>query len=58
MPDKFFSPKIFFSKKVTEEHDGRESVYSLFEVDEEKMKQKASRERKETRRSFNMASIT
>ena len=34
MPQKYFSPKIFFYKKVTEEHDGRESVYSLFEVDE------------------------
>ena len=29
MPDKFFSPKIFFSKTVKEEHDGRESVYSI-----------------------------
>ena len=46
MPDKFFSPKIFFSKKVTEEHDGRESVYSLFEVDEEKMKQKQAEKEK------------
>ena len=40
MPDKFFSPKIFFYKVHKEEHDGRESVFSLFEIDEEKMKQK------------------
>ena len=46
MPDKFFSPKIFFSKTVKEEHDGRESVYSLFEVDEEKMKQKQAEKEK------------
>ena len=46
MPDKFFSPKIFFSKKVKEEHDGRESVYSLFEVDEEKMKAKQAEKEK------------
>ena len=36
MPIKCFSPKIFFYKKVTEEYDGRESVYSLFEIDEKK----------------------
>ena len=35
-----FSPKIFFYKVHKEEHDGRESVFSLFEIDEEKMKQK------------------
>ena len=40
MPDKFFSPKIFFYKVHKEEHDGRESVFSLFEIDEEKMKKK------------------
>ena len=40
MPNKFFSPKIFFYKVHKEEHDGRESVFSLFEIDEEKMKQK------------------
>ena len=46
MPDKYFSPKIFFYKKETEEHDGRESVYSLFEVDEEKMKKKQEEKNK------------
>ena len=46
MPDKFFSPKIFFLKKKKEEHDGRESEYSLFEVDEEKMKQKQAEKEK------------
>lgn len=46
MPEKYFSPKIFFYKKVTEEHDGRESVYSLFEIDEEKMKQKQAEKNK------------
>jgi predicted MFS family arabinose efflux permease len=46
MPDKYFSPKIFFYKKVSEEHDGRESIYSLFEIDEEKMKQKQAEKSK------------
>ena len=46
MPNKFFSPKIFFYKTIKEEHDGRESVYSLFEVDEEKMKQKQAEKEK------------
>ena len=46
MPEKYFSPKIFFYKKVTEEHDGRESVHSLFEIDEEKMKQKQAEKNK------------
>lgn len=46
MPDKYFSPKIFFYQKVTEEHDGRESVYSLFEIDEEKMKLKQQEKNK------------
>ena len=46
MPEKFFSPKIFYHKTVKEEHDGRESVYSLFEVDEEKMKQKQAEKEK------------
>jgi len=48
MPDKFFSPKIFFYKKQSEEHDGRESVYSLFEIDEEKMKAKQAEKSKKT----------
>ena len=46
MPDKFFSPKIFFYKVHKEEHDGRESVFSLFEIDEEKMKQKQEEKEK------------
>ena len=46
MPDKFFSPKIFFYKVEKEEHDGRESVFSLFEIDEEKMKQKQAEKEK------------
>ena len=46
MPDKFFSPKIFFYKVQKEEHDGRESVFSLFEIDEEKMKQKQAEKEK------------
>ena len=46
MPDKFFSPSIFFYKNVTEEHDGRTSVYSLFEIDEEKMKKKQAEKEK------------
>ena len=39
-PDKFFSPKIFFYETIKQKHDGRESVYSLFKVDEGKMKEK------------------
>ena len=46
MPDKFFSPSIFFYKNVTEEHDGRTTVYSLFEIDEEKMKKKQAEKEK------------
>ena len=46
MPDKFFSPKIFFYKTIKEDHNGRESIYSLFEVDEEKMKQKQAEKEK------------
>lgn len=46
MPDKYFSPKIFFYKTIKEDHDGRESVFSLFEVDEEKMKQKQAEKEK------------
>ena len=46
MPDKFFSPKIFFYKVHKEEHDGRESVFSLFEIDEEKMKKKQEEKEK------------
>ena len=46
MPDKYFSPKIFFYKTLKEDHDGRESVFSLFEVDEEKMKQKQAEKEK------------
>ena len=46
MPNKFFSPKIFFYKVHKEEHDGRESVFSLFEIDEEKMKQKQAEKEK------------
>ena len=46
MPEKYFSPKIFFYQKVTEEHDGRESVFSLFEIDEEKMKAKQAEKNK------------
>ena len=40
IPDTYFSPKIFFYKKVTEEYNGRETVVSLFWIDEEKMKEK------------------
>ena len=46
MPDKFFSPKIFFYKVHKEEHDGRESVFSLFEIDEEKKKKKQEEKEK------------
>jgi len=46
MPDKYFSPKIFFKKKVIGENNGRESIYSLFEIDEEKMKQKQAEKSK------------
>ena len=46
MPNKYFSPKIFFYKTIKEDHDGRESVFSLFEVDEEKMKQKQAEKEK------------
>ena len=46
MPDQYFSPSIFFYKNVTEDHEGRESTYSLFEVDEEKMKQKQAEKSK------------
>ena len=46
MPNKFFSPKIFFYKVHKEEHDGRESVFSLFEIDEEKMKKKQEEKEK------------
>ena len=46
MPNKYFSPKIFFYKTLKEDHDGRESVFSLFEVDEEKMKQKQAEKEK------------
>ena len=46
MPNRFFSPKIFFYKTEREEHDGRESVFSLFEIDEEKMKQKQAEKEK------------
>ena len=46
MPDKYFSPKIFFKKKVPYENNGRESIYSLFEIDEEKMKQKQAEKNK------------
>ena len=46
MPDKFFSSKIFFYETMKQEHDGRASVYSLFEVNEEKMKEnQAEREK-------------
>ena len=48
MPDDYFSPKIFFYKKVTEEKEGRESIYSLFEVDEEKMKKKQEEKSKKS----------
>ena len=43
LPDQFFSPKIFFFKQITEEHDGRDSIFSLFEVDEERMKEKQNK---------------
>ena len=46
MPDKYFSPKIFFLKMEKEEHDGHESIYSLFEEDEEKMKKKQAEKEK------------
>ena len=46
MPDQYFSPKIFFFKSVTEQQDERESIYSLFEVDEEKMKKKQEEKNK------------
>ena len=38
IPNKYCSPLIFFYKTIKEEHYGRESIYSLFEVDEEKEK--------------------
>ena len=40
MKDKYFSPSIFFLKYDKYEHNGRISEYSLFEIDEEKMKKK------------------
>ena len=46
MPEKFFSPKIFFCRYEKEVHDDRESVYSLFEVDEEKMLKKQAEKAK------------
>ena len=46
MPDKYFSPKIFFHKNVKEVKDGRETVYSLFEEDEEKMLKKQAEKAK------------
>ena len=46
MPEKYFSSKIFFFKNATEQHDGRESEYSLFEEDEEKMKQEQAKKEK------------
>ena len=46
MPDKYFSPKIFFYKNVKEVKDSRETVYSLFEVDEEKMLRKQAEKAK------------
>jgi predicted MFS family arabinose efflux permease len=45
-PEKYFSPKIFFYKTVEEEHDERKTVYSLFEIDEEKMKKKQAEKNK------------
>ena len=35
IPNKYFSKRIFFFKKITEEINGRETVYSLFEVHRE-----------------------
>jgi predicted MFS family arabinose efflux permease len=49
MPEKYFSPEIFFFKKEKEEIDGRETVYSLFEIDEEKMKEKQAEKSKKTK---------
>ena len=46
MPDKYFSPKIFFYKNVKEVKDSRETVYSLFEEDEEKMLKKQAEKSK------------
>ena len=46
MPEKYFSSKIFFLKNGTEQHDGRDSEYSIFEVDEEKMKKEQAQKEK------------
>ena len=40
IPGKFFSKRIFFYKTVTEEINGRETVYSLFEIHKEIIKNK------------------
>ncbi len=40
IPQKFFSKRIFFYKTVKEEINGRETVYSLFEIHKEIMKNK------------------
>ena len=46
MPGKFFYPKIVFYKHQNEVHDGRESVFSVFEIEEEKVKQKQAEKEK------------
>ena len=46
MPERYFSSKIFFFKNATEQHGDRESEYSLFEEDEDKMKQEQAKKEK------------
>ena len=42
--NKYFSKRIFFYKTVTENVDSRQTIYSLFEIDEERMKRKSKRD--------------
>ena len=44
MKSKFFSKRIFFYKTITENIDSRQTIYSLFEIDEERMKRKSKRD--------------
>ena len=40
IPNKYFSRRIFFYQKITEEINGRETVYSLFEIHREMVTKK------------------
>ena len=41
--NKYFSKKIFFYKTIVEDIEGRKTVFSLFEIDEERMRKKANK---------------